>query len=321
MASSIPRLSVGLPVYNGERYLAGSIESLIGQSYEDFELIISDNSSTDGTANICRFYEKADSRIRYFRQPTNVGLSANHNFVVEQARGELFKWASYDDLYARELLERCVNALDARPQVVLAHSWSARVDNSGNVTKAIVYQLATASPHAPERFRSLLFDRGGDDIYGVVRMSAMRRALPYESYHRSDRTFVTKLGLQGPFYQVADWLYFRRSHAGQAGAGPTTHDRSANMDPRRTNRLRHPAVRLYGEYLWAYIQAIRNAQLSRADRRACYGHLMYWLARSAPGLAPQPEARSAPLDTISIETIVPGQKANAADRSQFRKEA
>jgi len=107
-----PRLSVGLPVYNGENYLAESIEALLGQSYENFELIISDNASTDSTADICRHYEKLESRIRYVRQPRNIGAAPNHNYVIGQARGELFKWASHDDLYARDLLKRCIDALD-----------------------------------------------------------------------------------------------------------------------------------------------------------------------------------------------------------------
>ena len=78
----MPRLSVGLPVYNGEGYLAESLEALLGQSYEDFELIISDNASTDGTADICRRYAKQDSRIRYIRQPRNIGCAPNHNYLV-----------------------------------------------------------------------------------------------------------------------------------------------------------------------------------------------------------------------------------------------
>jgi glycosyltransferase involved in cell wall biosynthesis len=99
--NEVPRLTVGLPVYNGEKYLAESLEALLGQSYEDFELIISDNASTDGTADICRRYGEQDSRIRYVRQSRNIGCAPNHNFVVKEARGELFKWASDDDLYAR----------------------------------------------------------------------------------------------------------------------------------------------------------------------------------------------------------------------------
>ena len=103
---STPRLSIGLPVYNGADYLAQSLDSLLGQTYEDFELILSSNASTDATDDICRAYAARDSRIRFFRQPTNIGAVPNHYFVFEQATGELFKWASGDDLYARDLLAR-----------------------------------------------------------------------------------------------------------------------------------------------------------------------------------------------------------------------
>ena len=87
----------------------------------------------------------------------------------------MFKWAANDDLYARDLLKRCVEALDEHPQVVLAHAWTAMIDGSGTVFKAIEYPLATASPQAPERFRSMLFDDGGDDDGGVIRTEVLRR--------------------------------------------------------------------------------------------------------------------------------------------------
>ena len=240
--NAVPRLTVGLPVYNGDKYIAESLDALLGQSYTDFELIISDNASTDGTADICRRYEKQDSRVRYFRQPER-RIARNHNFVAEQARGELFKWASDDDLYARDLLERCIDALDKYPDVVLAHSWTAKVDGSGTMTKAYKYPLTTASPRAPERFRSLLFDSGGDDDYGVMRIEVLRRTAMKESYHHADHTIVAEIALHGRFYQVPDWLYFRRDHDDRAErACPTMRSRCANMDPRRADRLRHPAV-------------------------------------------------------------------------------
>jgi glycosyltransferase involved in cell wall biosynthesis len=152
--NEVPRLSIGLPVYNGEKFLAESIESLLGQTYEDFELIISDNASTDCTADVCRRYARQDPRIRYIRQRQNIGSAPNHNFVIEQARGELFKHASHDDLYARNLVELCVSALDEYPQVVLAHSWSAVIDSSGAVKELIEYPVnttRTAQKHALRR--------------------------------------------------------------------------------------------------------------------------------------------------------------------------
>lgn len=306
--TTTPRLTIGLPVYNGEKYVAESIEALLGQSFTDFELIISDNASTDGTGDISRHYEQEDSRVRYFRQPQNIGLAPNHNFVAEQARGELFKWASNDDLYARDLLERCVDALDEHPDVVLAHSWTARVDASGTVSKAFEYPLNTSSPRAPERFRSLLFVSGGDDDYGVMRTDVLRRTAMQESYHHADRTIIAELSLYGRFYQVPDWLYFRRDHADRAErACPTMRSRCANMDPRRADRLRHPAVRLYGEYLWAYVTAIHRAPLPAAERRECYRHLAEWLAKR-PGAAGQNDPASVAHPDISVDSIVAGRQ-------------
>ena len=305
--TAAPRLTIGLPVYNGERYLAQAIDALLGQSYKDFELIISDNASTDGTAEICQRYVRQDARVRYIRQPKNIGLAPNHNVVVEQARGELFKWAANDDLYARELIERCIDALDEHPDVVLAHCWTARIDGSGAVTLAYEYPLNTSSPRPPERFRSLLFDSGGDDDYGVIRTEVLRRTAMKESYHHADHTIIAELALYGRFYQVPDWLYFRRDHPERAErSSPTMRSRCANMDPRRADRLRHPAVRLYGEYVWAYMRAIWRAPLSAADKRNCYRYLAQWFAsRVRQG----PSAGEAPLPSHlegSLESIVAG---------------
>ena len=326
--SETPRLSVGLPVYNGEDYLAESLEALLGQTYEDFELIISDNASTDGTADICRRYAEQDSRIRYIRQARNLGCNPNHNFVIQQARGELFKLASDDDLYARDLLKRCVDALDESPHLVLAHSWSATIDTSSTVINFVNYPVDTDAPRAPDRFRSMLFDGWGDDDGGVIRTSVLRQVAPYDSYHFADRVFTTELGLHGPFCQIPDYLWFRREHPGQAGKQRSVRDRCATLDPRRANRLRHPAVRLYGEYIWGYVAAIRRAPLSSEERRECYRHLIRWLAsRALPvasriishrGLQTGDSSFRAPAG-ISVDTLVAGREGKeprAEDRSR-----
>jgi glycosyltransferase involved in cell wall biosynthesis len=278
--NAAPRLSVGLPVYNGEKYLAESLDSLLGQTYEDFELIISDNASTDSTPEICRRYGKQDSRIRYLVQPRNIGLVANHNLVIGQARGELFKWASDDDLYARELLGRCVAALDEYPQVVLAHSKTVLIDSVGTVLRLFDYRVAVDAVRAPERFRSMLFDGWDDYSYGVVRTKVLRRTSLLGSHHFSDRTIITEIGLHGPFCLIPDWLHFRREHADRPPSATVRH-RCATMDPRRANRLRHPVARLYAEYVWAYVAAIRHAPLSPADRRECYRVLARWVVGRA----------------------------------------
>lgn len=313
--AAVPRLTIGLPVYNGENYLAESLDALLGQSYEDFEMVISDNASTDGTADICRRYVNRDPRIRYIRQPRNIGLQPNHNFVIRQAKGELFKMASHDDLYGRDLLKCCVKALDEHPEAVIAHCREAMIDTSGNALKLITYSAAVDSPQASQRFRSMLFDGWDDYTYGVMRTKVLCRTHLHRSHHFADRTFNTELSLHGPFAMVPELLYFRRDHP-ERTSPYTVRTRCVYLDPRRASRLRNPVVRLYAEYIWGYVAAIMSAPLSPADRRRCYGYLAQWLAsrvlpvagRSLRGGALHgANATVAPETAVSISTLVAGQ--------------
>lgn len=274
MTIKSPRLSIGLPVYNGENYLSQSIEALLGQSYTDFELIISDNASTDDTEEICRTYAAQDRRIRYIRQSHNIGAAPNHMFLFHQSRGEFFKWAAHDDLYGRDLLARCVTALDERPDIVLSHAQQAIIDGSGEVVARYDYTMATNSPHAPERFRSLLFTDGGDDFYGVIRSDVFRRVTPHDSYHNAGRMFVAELALHGPFYLAPELLYFRRDHPARGDRLPSMRRICANLDPRRAD---HSTLRLVSDYIKGYVNAIKHAPLSPAERRECYRYLLQWL--------------------------------------------
>jgi glycosyltransferase involved in cell wall biosynthesis len=276
-----PRLTIGLPVYNGEKYLAAALDSLLTQSFADFRLIISDNASSDLTSDICQHYLKRDPRVRYVRQPHNIGCAANHRFVFEQSRSKLFKWASCDDLYHHDLLLRCIDVLDEHPEAILAHSWTGlvTVDNAHSA-RALKYSLATNSTHTPERFRSILFDSGGDDDYGVTRADVLRRTPLHNSYHRADRTLVAELALLGPFHHVPDWLYYRRDHPNSSRRA-TVRDRCVNFDPRRADKLRHPVPRLLLEYIYGYVAAIRRVPMSARDRRLCFAHLIKWLTNRA----------------------------------------
>ncbi|GAA4556732.1 glycosyltransferase family 2 protein [Pseudonocardia xishanensis] len=308
----MPRLSIGLPVYNGEAHLAEALDSLVDQTFGDFELIISDNASTDRTAAICRRYAARDSRIRYVRRARNVGATGNHNATAEMAESPLFKWAAHDDRYAPDLLERCVAVLDEHPSVIASHAWTALLDGEGRIGDRQRYPLATASPHAPERFRSALFDVGGDDAYAVFRTDVLRRVLPYGSYYRADRVLVGSLTLHGPFQQVPDWLYFRRDEPDRATRAPSVRAWCATMDPRRADRLRHPVPRLLAEYVLGYLTAIQRAPLSPADRRACRRLVGEWLAtRARPRRLrteeePVPEVYTGPVGGV-VESAVGGE--------------
>ena len=182
--------------------------------------------------------------------------------------------------------QRCVDALDEHPEVVLAHSWEAAIDAPGNVTQSLDYPLATDSPRAPERFRSILFGSSGlfessdpevhglvrvdnrgilraCDEYGVIRADVLRQVAPLGSYHHSDRIVICEIALHGPFHITPDWLYFRRDYPDRTyNTSPNLRARCAILDPARANRLRHPTVRLVAEYFWGYVAAIRHAPLS-----------------------------------------------------------
>lgn len=284
----VPRLSIGLPVYNGAEYLPQALDSLLDQTFTDFELIVSDNASTDATEEVCRRYAAMDSRVRYIRLPRNVGAAPNHNLVVEEARGELFKWAGHDDLYGRDMLARCVEALDAHPDVVLASYYSAVIDVRGELVSAAArFPRAADSTRAAVRLRNLLSATGGDDDYGVIRTEVLRRIPPTGSYYHADRTLVTELALYGRFHRVPETLYFRRDVPDRAGRpGQSVRSWCAQHDPRRADRLRHPTVRLLAEYVWAFAAAIRRAPLPAREKRRCYRELsVYFASRVLPPLA------------------------------------
>src|SRR6476469_1217286 len=303
------RLTIGLPVYNGEEYLEESLDALLGQSYEDYELIITDNASTDGTPAICRKYVAMDARVSYHRLPENIGAAGNHNHVFTLASGELFKWASHDDLYGRTLLERCVEALDEHPDLVLAHSYTATIDSAGRIIEPYDYRIPTDSPSAAERFRGLLYASGGDDFYGVIRSAALRNVKPHDSYHHADRTFVMDLAMQGRFHQVPDLLYFRRDHETRAErANPSVRSRCANLDPKRGKGF-NPTVRLLAEYAWGYVDLINRAPVSRAEKAKCYRHLAEYLSSRVTRRVVSADSRPAVAPTeqvLSIDGIVPG---------------
>jgi len=284
-ARPAPRVSVGLPVYNGERFLREALEALLDQTFTDLELIVSDNASTDSTRSICEEFAARDPRVRYVRQPVNIGSAANHNAVIHLSRGEYFKWASDDDLYAPEFIERCVAVLDANPDVVVCHSRDAFIDEAGHTVQNLDYHHDTEDPRAWIRLRCLLHESGGNDIYGLVRRSLLGTDIVCGSYHNADRTFVAALSLHGRFHHVPEVLYFRRDHPGRTEREGGDHRRrAAILHPSRGSRWRNPMVRLYVEYIGGYFLAVARAPLSLSERMRCYREVIAWLVgRVRPG--------------------------------------
>jgi glycosyltransferase involved in cell wall biosynthesis len=182
----MPTVSIGMPTYNCEPYIAQSLESLLGQTYGDFELVISDNCSTDGTEDVCRKYQKLDSRIRYIRRTENIGGPGNFRYVFAQCTGKYHKWSTADDYWDTTFLAKIE-------------------DYEDNL------DLRDESPRA--RFFGLL-DRIGlcNAHLGLIRRGAMLQTSLITAENASDVYFLAELALYGKFALLPEQLFFRRYH-------------------------------------------------------------------------------------------------------------
>ena len=210
-----PRVSIGVPVRNGERYLAEALDSLLGQTYKDFELLISDNASTDQTESICREYAEKDGRVRYYRSRYDVGLANNYNFLFLRARGEYFKWAAADDVHEPDYVARCLEVLDSDPTTVLAYGKARFIDQNGESLDDIDPGYDLRSDDADERLRYVISSSHWvNAIFGLIRPDALARTQLMPSYAGADYTLLGELALAGKFVEVGDPLLRRRLHPG-----------------------------------------------------------------------------------------------------------
>ncbi len=244
-------VSIGLPVYNGERFLRLAIDSILGQTYADFELIICDNASTDATEGICRGYEAADSRVRYHRNEANLGASRNFNLSVELAQGEFFRWAAHDDVLAPSYLAKCVAVLSDDPTVAGCHSDVQIIDDTGDPLTELRYPAEYASsPDPVERFGDLLrYDRWCYEVFGLFRMDVFRQTRLLDRYVASDRILRAEIGLRGRYVILPELLFFNRDHQDRSvRANPAHHMRVAWFDPAQAGKRVLPHWRIFSEY-------------------------------------------------------------------------
>jgi glycosyltransferase involved in cell wall biosynthesis len=226
----LPKLSIGLPVYNGEKFVSEALDRFLAQTFKDFEIIICDNASMDRTPQICREYAARDPRVRYSRNERNLGSVANFNRVFALSTAPLFKWAAHDDLYRETYLETCVRLLDENPDVVLAHSNTAFIDEKGETfpfdhemgsyidPKTGVRLWADSpdigdSPIAVKRFWQVLARaRWGSHMFGVVRRHALEQTCLLPNFAGSDRPMLAELALLGRFRSSQERLFLKRFH-------------------------------------------------------------------------------------------------------------
>lgn len=274
-----PKVSIGLPVHNGERYLEETLDCLLEQTFEDFEIIISDNASDDGTSAICQSYARRDGRVRYHRNELNLGAGPNFNRTFELARGEYFKWQAHDDLLEPTYLEKCVAMLDADPTAVLCQAGISQIDEHGRSVRPVHIPLVgTDSPSPSRRFaRSVLASHSCRDIFGLIRSEALRGMPLHEGCLDTDRIVLAELSLRGRFVHVPEPLFVHRDHP-QRFVHTAYDDRDARIawyDPSRAGDRSGQYLSLYQ----SYFAAVRRSAPTASARLKCYGHLLRWPAR------------------------------------------
>lgn len=270
-------MTIGMPVFDGARYMAETIDTILGQDYADLELVISDNASTDATEEIACDYAARDPRVRYVRNERNLGAARNYNRLVDEARGMFFKWAGYDDLLAPSYVRRCVEVLEAEPAVVIAYPRTSIIDGEGVVEREHDDRLHLPSPDPVVRVRDFarLFTLC-NPCFGLIRRDILRRTSLVQPFVSSDVPLLVELALLGQWHEVPERLFRRRIHATSSRQGQVTMRQVARwFDPERRPPLA-PDTRMIAEC----VRSIVRAELPPATRaRAASAFLSAWAAR------------------------------------------
>ncbi len=288
----MPKVSIGLPVRNGEKYLGAALEAIQNQTFTDFEVLISDNASSDSTPDIAAELCGRDPRFSYHRQQENLGASGNFNYVFQQTSAPLFRWAAYDDLIRPNYLSACVAALDAAPGAVLVFPQTTMIDTEGR--ELAKYQGGTRDRGSgpSERLDALIGP--GDPrtsllhmcfpVFGLIRRNALQRTGLIANIPRSDTLLLVELALQGPFVELADALFLRREHpdgsvisAEKAARGPELERLlAAWFDPSSGHRFPATVTKLG----LGFLRAVARTPMPATERLRCMRVAAGWIARN-----------------------------------------
>jgi glycosyltransferase involved in cell wall biosynthesis len=276
MSNYRPSVSICLPVYNGENYVREALTSALDQTFEDFELIISDNASTDRTHEICRDASGQDRRVRYFRADANRGLVWNYNRLFELARAPYLVYLGHDDVMEKEYVGRCVEALKQDPGAVLAYTNANYIDHTGSVIKRLDFDNSGSSERPCCRFDDILHDGMCDPVCGLLRREVLEQTRLYQGFADCDRVLLAEMGLRGRFSLVPECLFSRRQHAEQSHRKyKDARERTVFLDPTKAGKVIDPELL---EYM-ALFSAIRRAKLPLGERLRCHKVLLRWIWR------------------------------------------
>lgn len=249
-----PRVTIGLPVYNGENYLQEAISSILAQSFADYRLIIGDNASTDGTEEICRAAARGDSRIEYYRHETNLGAAANYNFAVDQTSSPYFMWHAHDDLRHPRFLEQAISAHDLNPDTSIVFSRARRIGPDGEQGELMERPVDLMSALPTERIRAAITCKFPDiPLFGLMRTEMLRKTGKHGNFKGGDRLLVAEMAMIGKFIELDDVLFFNRDHPSRyvRMSGSDRNSKSAWWDTTRQTTVAFPRWRGFVGYLRA----------------------------------------------------------------------
>lgn len=267
-----PLLSIGLPVYNRAKLLRASVDSLLDQSFKDFDLIITDNASTDETETVCREYAQRDRRIRYYRNPSNIGAPCNFNRTFELSRTKYFKWATSDDLCGPQFLELAIDVLERDPAVVLCYAKTMIIAEDGSPIGEYEDKLHLTESIASPRFTRLLNTIGlCHQHQGVIRSAALGQTALLQDHIGSDVNLLAELSLYGRFYELPQRLFFRRMHPDASSWARTDLARQAEFyDPGKSRGIVLHGLRQH----LAYLGAVHRAPISSREKVVLYRFIL-----------------------------------------------
>jgi glycosyltransferase involved in cell wall biosynthesis len=275
-----PRLSIGLPVFNGEDYLEEQIKSILAQTFSDFEFIILDNASTDATDEICRAYAAKDQRIKYFRNPKNIGATQNWYRVFDLSLGEYFASAAHDDYYAPDYMEKCISVLEQDSSVIVCYSKSMIIDECGNrledkrIAGMLETKIDTVSSRPSVRFYNAIgVNHLCIQLYGVMRAKALRDTKVFMGYYGCDWNTLAELALLGKIHEIPEYLFFHRIYPKALGAAVYS-GRSVQelffLDPGTNWNERFASLKVYGNYF----ASVTRASVSSGEKIRSYYYLL-----------------------------------------------
>lgn len=261
-----PLVSIGLPVYNGERFLRLALDSLLAQDYENFELIISDNASTDTTAEICHQYMTMDNRIRYVRNDVNLGAAINFNRVFELSVGKHFMWAAHDNIWDKSYISKCVFKLEENPTAVLCFSDGIYINEAGGY-RSSYKNVGTMGMDIPARIRALtISNSNGCPVYGLIRPEVLKQTRLFTDIFASDFILLLELSLLGEFIKVSEILISIRLQ----DRPKSVREYQESVNPANVTPLSAPFTEVMRELL----RVVSGSNLSEPDKLQIFSDLV-----------------------------------------------